>query len=72
VFAELAHDRFCTPRPDAMSSQLDAFRQALIDRTLEVSFHAANKAASRAAFAKVTPHKPPYLHARAKTKMHDV
>jgi hypothetical protein len=37
---------------------LDAFRQAFVDRTLEVSVHAASKAATGAAFAKITPDKP--------------
>jgi hypothetical protein len=55
VFAELAHQRFCRPRPTAVSGQLDALRQAFVDRTLEVSLHVASKAAASAAFAKVTP-----------------
>jgi hypothetical protein len=54
VFAELAHERFCRPRPTAVSGPLDALRQAFVDRTLEVSLHAANKAAAGAAFAKIT------------------
>jgi hypothetical protein len=58
VFAELAHERFCRPRPTAVSGPLDALRQAFIDRTLEVSLHAASKAAAGAAFAKITPDKP--------------
>jgi hypothetical protein len=37
VFAELAHERFCRPRPTAVSGPLDALRQAFVDRTLEVS-----------------------------------
>jgi hypothetical protein len=58
VFAELVHERFCRPRPTAVSGPLDALRQAFVDRTLEVSLHAANKAAADAAFAKITPDKP--------------
>jgi hypothetical protein len=58
VFAELAHERFCRPRPTAVSGSLDALRQAFVDRTLEVGLHAANKAAAGAAFAKITPDKP--------------
>jgi hypothetical protein len=37
---------------------MDALRQAFVDRTLEVSLHAASKAAAGAAFAKITPDKP--------------
>jgi hypothetical protein len=37
---------------------LDALRQAFVDRTLEVSLHAASKAVAGAAFAKITPDKP--------------
>jgi hypothetical protein len=66
VFAELAHERFCRPRPTAVSGPLDALRQAFVDRTLEVSLHAASKAADRAAFAKVTPDRPPCPDARAR------
>jgi hypothetical protein len=58
VFAEFVHERFCRPRPTAVSGPLDALRQAFVDRTLEVSLHAASKAAAGAAFAKVTPDKP--------------
>jgi hypothetical protein len=58
VFAELAHERFCRPRPTAVSGPLDVLRQAFVDRTLEVSLHAASKAAAGAAFAKLTPDKP--------------
>jgi hypothetical protein len=43
VFAELAHERFCRPRPTAVSGPLDKLRQAFVDRTLEVSLHAACK-----------------------------
>jgi hypothetical protein len=69
VFAELAHERFCRPRPSAVSGPLDALRQAFVDRTLEVSLHAASKAAAGAAFAKLTPDKPtgPYARARKAT-----
>jgi hypothetical protein len=59
TFAELAHERFCRPRPTAVSGPLDALCQAFADRTLEVSLHAASKAAVDAAFARVTPNKPP-------------
>jgi hypothetical protein len=58
VFAELAHERFCCPRPAAVFGPLDALRQAFVDRALEVSLHAASKAATGAAFAKITPNKP--------------
>jgi hypothetical protein len=50
VFAELAHERFCRPRPTAVLSALDELRQALVDKTLEVGLHASNKAAARATF----------------------
>jgi hypothetical protein len=66
VFAELAHERFCLPRPTAVSSALDELRQAFVDRTLEVSLHGASKAAAGAAFARVTPDKPPGQDAKAK------
>jgi hypothetical protein len=66
VFAELAHERFCRPRPTAVSGPLDALRQAFVDRALEVSLHAANKAAACAAFAKVTQDKPTCLDAKAR------
>jgi hypothetical protein len=59
VFAELAHERFYRPRPAAVSGQLDALSQAFVDRTLEVSLHAASKAAAGAALAKVTQDIPP-------------
>jgi hypothetical protein len=54
VFAELAHERFCRPRPTAVSSPLDEIRQAFVNRTLEVSLHAAIKEADGATFAKAT------------------
>jgi hypothetical protein len=66
VFAELAHERFCRPRPTVVSNALDELRQALVDRTLEVSLHAASQAAAKAAFAIVTPDKPPGQDAKAK------
>jgi hypothetical protein len=66
VFAELAHERFFRPRLTAVSGPLDELRQAFVDRTLEVSMHAANKAASGAAFVKATPDKPPGHDAKAK------
>jgi hypothetical protein len=34
-------------------------RQVFVNITLEVSIHAANKAAARATLAKNTPNKPP-------------
>jgi hypothetical protein len=66
VFAELAHERFCRPRPTAVSGPLDELRQALVDRTLEVILHAASEVAAGAAFAKATPDKPPEHDAKAK------
>jgi hypothetical protein len=66
VFAELAHERFCRPRPTAVSGPLDALRQAFVDKTLEVSLHAAIKADHGAAFAKATPDRPPEHDAKAK------
>jgi hypothetical protein len=45
---------------------LDALRQAFVDRTLEVSLHAASKAAAGAAFAKITQDKPPGPDAKAR------
>jgi hypothetical protein len=66
VFAELAHERFCRPRPTAVSGPLDALPQAIVDRTLEVSLHAASRAAAGAAFAKITLDKPTYPDARAR------
>jgi hypothetical protein len=66
VFAELAHERFCRPRPTAVSGPLDALRQAFVDRTLKVSLHAANKVAAGAAFAKITPDKPAGPDAKAR------
>jgi hypothetical protein len=55
VFAELAHERLCRPHPTAVYGPLDELRQGFVDITLEVSLHAARKAAARAAFAKATP-----------------
>jgi hypothetical protein len=66
VFAELAHEHFCRPRPTAVSGPLDALRQAFVDRTLEVSLHAASNAAAGAAFATIAPHKPTGPDARAR------
>jgi hypothetical protein len=66
VFAELAHERFCRPRPTAVSAPLDELRQAFVDRTLEVSMHTTSKATIGAAFAKATPNKPPGQDAKAK------
>jgi hypothetical protein len=67
IFAELAHERFFRPRPTAVSGPQDALRQAFVDRTLEVSLHAASKAGAGAAFAKITPDKPPCADAKAPT-----
>jgi hypothetical protein len=66
VFAELSHERFCRPRPNAVSGPLDALRQAFVDRTLEVGLHAASKEAAGAVFAKITPDRPPGPDARAR------
>jgi hypothetical protein len=67
IFAELTHKRCCTPRPDVFSSQLDALRQALADRT-QVNSNAACKAAAGAAFVKATPDKTPPPNPRSQTK----
>jgi hypothetical protein len=45
---------------------LDALRQAFVDRALEVSLHAASKAAAGAALAKITPDKPTSPDARVR------
>jgi hypothetical protein len=66
IFAELAHERFCRPRPTAVSGPLDALRQAFVDRTQGVSLHATNKADAGAAFAEITPGKPTSPDARAR------
>jgi hypothetical protein len=66
IFAELAHERFFRPRPTAVSGPLDALRQAFVDGTLEVSLHAASKAAAGATFAKITPVKPSCTDAKAR------
>jgi hypothetical protein len=66
VFAELAHERFCRPRPTDVSGPSDELRQAFVGRTLEVSMHAASKAAAGAALAKATPDKPTRHDAKAK------
>jgi hypothetical protein len=66
VFAKLAHERFCRPRPTAVSGPLDELRQAFVNRALEVSMRAASKSALGAAFAKATPVKPPGHDAKAK------
>eukprot|EP00873_Tetraselmis_striata_P024551 jgi/Tetstr1/444815/TSEL_003347.t1 len=58
VFAELAHAKLCTPRRIAVSGQLDQFRRAFDDKTLETSLSAAGKARAAAAFVKATPDKP--------------
>jgi hypothetical protein len=65
VFAELAHERFCRPRPTTVFGPMDELRQAFVDRTFEVSMHDANKATARATFAKTAPHKPPGQDAKA-------
>jgi hypothetical protein len=51
---------------------VDALRQAFVDRTLEVSLHAANKAAACAAFAKVTQYKLPGADAKARKANADI
>jgi hypothetical protein len=66
VFAELAHERSCRPRPTAVSGPLDALRQAFVDRTLQVSLHTASKVVAGATFAKITLDKPPGLDAIAR------
>jgi hypothetical protein len=66
VFAELAHERFGRPCPTSVSCPPDALRQAFVDRTLEVSLHAAIKAAAGAAFANISPCKPTDPDARAR------
>jgi hypothetical protein len=66
VFAELAHERFGRPLPTAVYDILDSLRQAFVDRTLEVSMHAASKAASRQAFAKSTVDRLPEPNAKIK------
>jgi hypothetical protein len=71
VLAELAHERFCRPRPTAVSGPLDSLRQAFVDRTLEVSLHATSKAALGAAFAKVTLSRPPDPDAKARKAIAD-
>jgi hypothetical protein len=71
VFAKSAHERFCRQRPTAVSGPLDALRQAFVDRTLDVSLHAASKAAAGAAFAKITPDKPTNPDARARNAAAD-
>jgi hypothetical protein len=65
-FAELAHERFCRSRHAAVSGPLDDLRQAFVDKRLEISMHAANKAGDGAAFAKATLDKPPAQDAKAK------
>jgi hypothetical protein len=44
VFVELAHERYCRPRPTAVSGPLDALCQVFADLELEVSLHAARNA----------------------------
>jgi hypothetical protein len=66
VLAEIAHERFCRPRPTAVSGPLDALRQAFVDQTLEVNIHAAIKAEARATLAKTTLDMPPGHDAKAK------
>jgi hypothetical protein len=72
VFVELAHERFCRPRPTPVSGPLDALRQPFVDRTLEVSLHAASKAVAGASFAKITPDKPAGLDAMARKAAADM
>jgi hypothetical protein len=66
LFTEFAHERFCRPRPTAVSGPLNALRQAFVDPTLEVTLHVANKAAASAAFARFTPNKPAGQDAKAR------
>jgi hypothetical protein len=66
VFAELAHEHLCRPRPTAVSGPLDELRQAFVERTLEVGLYAANKAAVGAAFSKETPDMPPEHDSKTK------
>jgi hypothetical protein len=66
VFAELVHERFCRPRPTAVSGPLDTLRQAFVDRTLEVSLHTTSKAAVGVAFVRVTHYKPTGQDAKAR------
>jgi hypothetical protein len=72
VFFELARERFCRPRPTAVTGPLDALRQAFVDRTLEVSPHAACKAAAGATFAKITQDKPAGPDAKARKAATDM
>jgi hypothetical protein len=44
VFDEVAYERFCRPLSTAVSGPLDELRQTFVDKTLEVSMHAASKA----------------------------
>jgi hypothetical protein len=71
VFPELAHGRFCRPCPTAVSGPLDELRQSFVDMTIEVSMHAASKAADGAAFARATPDKPLGQDAKAKKAASD-
>jgi hypothetical protein len=67
VLAELAHERLWRPCPTAVySSPIDMPRQSFVERTLEVSMHAANKARDGVAFASATPNKPPGQVTKAK------
>jgi hypothetical protein len=54
----MAHDRLRKPRPAVVSGTLDALRHAFTEKTLGISLHAASKAASDAAFAKITSDRP--------------
>jgi hypothetical protein len=51
---------------------MDSLRQAFVDRTLEVSLHAASKALAGAAFAKITPDKPTGPDAKARKDATDM
>jgi hypothetical protein len=66
VLAELARKRFNRPHPTAVSGPLDEIRQAFVERTLDVSMHAASKVSLVAAFAKITPDKSPGPDTKAK------
>jgi hypothetical protein len=71
VFAELAHEHFCRPRPTAVSGTLDALRHAFVDHSLEVNLHAANEAIDGAAFARLTLDMPPGPDAKARKAVAD-
>jgi hypothetical protein len=71
IFAELAHERFCRPYPTAVSASLEALRQGLADRTLEVILHTAIKDGDLETFTIITPDRPPCPDAKAKEAVTD-